>query len=603
MFFKFHIRIFEYSMTAIGSRDPLGNNNEKDLVEVEIKSLLGSVFEIIESTSRRWLEDEEASEQNGKILLKIQDLINIVCILHFVYDSTTLKQQIPEFMAHLNLLVAKAEGNHTDLKSLNLLTEKIQLSKTFHHNEGLLKNLEALREAAEIHEKIKNIGVQKIDGFLGIWSDFVNRDLLNERKGLGINKKLWNVLCRKYHDLNTFFIEKYSDYISKNKKKQCQVLDYVSNLQKEREVVFLLIVDSFSFLDWGFLKKKLDNTKFVVMEEIPLLGTFPTETAVGHAAIFSGMDSLENGVFSRVLHTVDGERWKIMEESSEGDIVEKISRGSYFKNKITHILRSMNTDKKGLIISPFKKTKLTTVLKCLITEENAKWIENEFDWERIRFEQVVNWVRETVCSRKKDELLDYGTIILLFPNLDERGHGGKRDWDLTVYFAKLEDELIHILNGIARTVQEHKLQASIVITSDHGKFFRWEAKRIQEFLGDNFCDFNKTRKEITKTCIKHVSKGRLPVTSAKYVLIWVDANEKDELIGKIELILNEKQGVQLIDDFKKMSNYSENIKVMPPNMAVASMYSYVGPGLFQHSGLSLEELIIPYIRLDVNLNV
>jgi hypothetical protein len=575
--------------------------NENGLAQTEMKSLLASVSEIIEAIKRRWLPSEKATKQNGEALLKLQDLINIACILNFVYDSTVLKQQIPEFIDHFSSFVANIEGEHINLESLNLMAERTQLSEIFYHNEALLKAIEALQEAVQAYDLVREIDIQKIDKFLDIWSSSFQRDILSQRKGAEINTKLWKILGKKYHGLNVSLIDGYPQYMLQHKK-QSGILNCVSDLLNQRRVVFLLIVDSFSFSDWFFVKKKLGN-RFVVAEETPLCVGFPPETPVGHAAIFSSMDPLENGVFSRVIHTIDDERWEITQEANEGDSLSRVTGGdSQFKSELNKILASANTIKKCLVISPFEKTRLTTVLKCLITE-NAKWIENEFDWEKALFENVVDWICKTVCSRKKEELLEHGIIILLFPNLDERGHGGKKDWDATVYFAKLEEEIMRILNGIADMAREYKLQASIVITSDHGKMFHWETMRIEETLGKNFLNFSQARKEIIKACVKHVSKGRQPVSSAKYVLIWVDPSEKGELIGQIEQILNEKQGIMLIDEFEKMSGYSKNVKILPPDMAVGSMYSYVGPGLFQHSGLSMEELIIPYVRLDLNFNV
>jgi len=576
--------------------------DESGLAQAELKSLLASAAEIVEATERRWLLSEKAAEENGGILLKIQSIINMVCILDFVYGSVLLKQQISEFADRFNSLIAKADAEHIALESLKLLSERGKLLGTFHRNETLSKNIDTLEEAVRAYEQIKEIDIQKIENFFDIWSMFFHRDILSQRKGIEINVKLWNTLSKKYHALNTSLMNEYPLHVSRQRR-QSQVLHYVSDLISKRKVVFLLIVDSFSFPDWFFVKKKLDN-RFVVMEETPLCAVFPTETSVGHAAIFSSMDPLENGVFSRVLYTAQGDRWEIMEVAAEGDTLSKIpGSDSNFRSELCKVLVSANMGKKCLVVSPFKKTRLTTVLKCLITEENARWIENEFDWEKTQFEHVVDWIYATICSRKREELLDYGTIIILFPNFDERGHGGKKDWDTTVYFAKLEEELIHILNGIAETIRDNDLEASIIITSDHGKMFRWEAAQIERSLGKNFADFNEARKEIIKSCVKYVREGREPVTSAKYLLIWVNANEKQDLIGQIEKILNGKQGVVLIDEFEKVFGCAKNSEIVPPSMAVASMYSYIGPGLFQHSGISLEELIIPYIRLDLNFNV
>lgn len=114
---------------------------------------------------------------------------------------------------------------------------------------------------------------------------------------------------------------------------------------------------------------------------------------------------------------------------------------------------------------------------------------------------------------------------------------------------------------------------------------------------------NIAREEIAKFPQFHQ-----PVQSAKYLMGWLK-EDVDKVSTKIISSVQEKTGLYL-PSAKSMRLFSgdgvlvllgrkTNKNILYPNFLLVSLYQFGGGGKMQHSGLSLGELVVPYVYLEV----
>lgn len=592
----------------------LGSPLFKASVADQKEFLKSVVNEIGLSVTKRWEKSdlESVRVRNGQILQKISEMLSVLHILADIQSSLVLVKneldntESPLFKAVSEILTAGQGEYVISQHSEKFYSFLDKFASLYGCWEDISSKAGDLAEASNAYERIRNLGFDEkgIKDFTHEWSKHLRTDIAKEQGGQRINLKKWGTLSRRYARFTQTFLSKIAEGsvtftgIERTWKEALERLSKVHTL-------FIIIADSMSIVDWYSIEDRLNLEGFEKVDGFAI-STIPTETPVGHASIFSGLRPGDCGVTGRTFIDKNGNAYEIATAGEEDDTPLKL--GIEHKYRPEHqrkILVSDNFERKCLVFSPFKGTRLTQTLKALVSEK-SEFVE-DLDYKHDRsFTAITSWISGKLKSVGKKRLMNK-VVIVQFPNIDKRGHKG--EWDEHIYFEKMEKEMNRILQGVKDLSKREKVRIGVLLTSDHGKLLRWEVDKILYGMDeiDQEASFSNVV-DIAKRKLMNYSQIHEPVLSAKYLMGWVKedvAKVADEIVSTIE----DKVGVYLpsaqymklfIDDFVlNLLGGKGNKNILPPNFFLVSLYQFRGPGMMQHSGLSLGELVVPFVYLEV----
>ena len=572
--------------------------------------------EIVENLLNRWQrsESERMRQMNGELLLKVREILSILHILTEVEGDVLsfVNQEVNARRSSLFKIIERiaenSQGEDADSeyvkRYVSFLTPFSQVHRIW---TTVLRHSQDLEEASSLFERIRGsaLSSKMLSGFCELWADNLRQDIEREQKKQRINPKKWATLSRRYLSLNKELILG----LRQNRLTFPSITRTVAlALQKLSQVhtVFVLIVDSMSYIDWCAIKKGLPLEDVKISDSFAL-GVVPTETSVGHAAIFSGNQPRVCGVTGRTFMGSDNDVFETATKGKEDDthLTVGVERREYSRSNLHRILKSQNLNLNCVVISPFRGTKLTQILKALISDL-SQFIE-DLDYKEDRpFEETKKWISEKILSLKRKDF--YNKLVLVqFPNIDERGHRG--EWDEYIYFEKMEQELNGILHDLKEKASRENIKIGVLITSDHGKMLRWETSRLNEILGRETEGIRlPTIKKIIKDVIYRVPHKIEPVSSAKYVMGWLEGDceeVKNQIVSKLMSNLNidieADPGFEIFinEQLAELMGGKRNPNIIYPNFFGVSVFEFTGPGKMQHSGLSLGELLVPFVYMEV----
>lgn len=542
----------------------------------------------------------------------IKKLIEIIVVLNITTDISFGKNIIHNELNNENSswiiqffeYLTNLESDHIISTELDNYIESIKiLCNTYPIYEKFYISLKNLLESNHVYQSITDTQVNKdgIISFIKIWSKNLRRDIAKEKRGITINNKKWNILSKKYNELSNLLI----NLIQAEKTN----FNYINNTWADAEnhlstkhVIFVIIVDSMSLVDWFCIKQNLVLDNIRITEDFAL-STIPTETPVGHGSIFSGLVPSENGIISRVMIDKNNNVLEIFLTDHEDDTPIRTKRGRSETDLIRFLVNSNNINKRCTIITPFKGTKLSTIIKIMV-DDNSNFIEDIGYKEDRSFETINRWIVNKIFDMDESDLIN-NIIFIQFPNIDKRGHKG--EWGDEIYFMKMDEEINKIINSIKKISEEKNIKIGMLFTSDHGKILRWEVNKIKNAY-KRILSFNDIKKHFNRI-IRKYSHRYEPIKSAKYIMCNI-INNLDDFIDELKISIDKEYNENIFtNDHYRIFKGSEVIKVLGnstnnniiyPNLFITSLYDYSGPGNMQHSGLSLGELIVPYIYLEVN---
>lgn len=572
------------------------------------------VNEIAVNIIKRWEENsfDETRIRNGQVLLKISEILSILHILNDLADFDQIKIELnnPQLVLYTKLLqiLSSSKGEMVSSKQSNLFNSFAQdLVNIYPIWVEVSINSSNLVEASSSYEKIKNFSGDHdgISSFCYTWAQNLRTDVDKERRGEILNSKKWDILSKKYDEITHQLI---SAIINDNTNQFVRLNQTWKEAQKylsQMDTVFIIIADSMSLVDWYTIKDHINLDGFKINENFAI-STIPTETPVGHASLFSGLQPAECGVTGRTFLDKKGTPYELahMQEESEDDVLIKTVDYKYQSMHLRSILSSDNFEKKAIVISPFKGTRLTQTLKALISDQ-SEFIDLEYKEDQ-QFEATTKNIGQKIASFDRKKLTNK-IVIIQYPNIDSRGHTG--EWNEHIYFEMMEQEVNKLLHDIYATSKKENIHCGIIITSDHGKLLRWEINKIMSAINnkDETINFNKVASIVLEE-LNNFSKFSSPVKSAKYIMGWMNEDVSristiltSKIAEKTQIFLPSATDIQLFtgDDIFSILGKKKNDKILYPNFLMISLYQFGGGGKMQHSGLSLGELIIPFVFLEV----
>lgn len=581
------------------------------------KEFLNSVVnEIVVNLTKRWEKShlESVRNRNGQILLKIAEILSVLHILADIHSLVLVKDELhniesPLFKAISEILTA-GQGEHvTPQHSAKSHSFFNQFSSLYTCWEDVSSKADNLAEASNVYERIRNLEFDEngIKNFTHEWSKHLRTDIAKEQRGQRINPKKWDTLSRKYAHFTRMIPSKIVDGsipFTGIERAWKEALDRLSKVH----MMFIIIADSMSMVDWYSIKDGLDLEGFEKLDRFAI-SPIPTETPVGHASIFSGLRPGVCGVTGRTFIDKNRNTYELVTLGEENDTPLKVgAEDKYRPEHLRKILVSDNFERKCLVFSPFKGTKLTQTLKALVSEKSEFLEDLDYNADR-PFTAITSWILGKLKSLGKKHLMNK-VVIVQFPNIDKRGHEG--EWDEHIYFEKMEQEMNRILQEVKDLSKRERMRIGILLTSDHGKLLRWEVDKIlssmdnvnQEASFSNIAD-------IVKRELMNYLQIHEPILSAKYLMGWVK-EDVAKITDKIVSTVKDKVGIHLPSAQHMMLFIGDvvldllggkgNENILYPNFFLVSLYQFRGPGKMQHSGLSLGELVVPYVYMEVGIS-
>lgn len=578
------------------------------------KEFLKSVVsEIGLNLIKRWEKSdlESVRARNGEILSKIAEILSVLHILADIDSNLVLvgneldNVESPLFKA-VSEMVRDGQGEHVTSQPSGKFHSFLEQFSTMHGCwEEVFSVAGDLAEASNVYERIRNLKFDDngIKIFTREWAKHLRADIVKEQRGQRINSKKWDTLSKKYAHFTQMIISKIADGsvtftgIERTWKEALERLSKVHTL-------FIVIADSMSMVDWYSIEDGLDLEGFQKLDRFAI-STIPTETPVGHASIFSGLRPGDCGVTGRTFIDKNRNAYEIVTLGEDDDTSLKVGADDKYRPEhLRKILISDSFERKCLVLSPFKGTKLTQTLKALVSEK-SRFLE-DFDYKADRpFSAVTSWISGKLKSLSKKNLRNK-VVIIQFPNIDKRGHKG--EWDEHIYFEKMEQEVNRILRDVRSLSKRERMRIGVLLTSDHGKLLRWEVNKILSSMDkiDKEANFSVVA-DIVKKKLMHYRKIHEPVLSAKYLMGWLKEDVPkvtDEIVSTVEdkvgIHLPSAQHMRLFtgDLVSSLSGGKGNENICYPNFFLVSLYQFRGPGKMQHSGLSLGELVVPYVYME-----
>lgn len=593
----------------------LGSPLFKATIPDQKEFLKSVVEEIALNVIKRWEKSslEPARVRNGKILLKIAEILAILHVLADINSNLVLvRNELGNIESTLFKevvgIVRAGQGEHvTSQHSAGFRSFLDQFSTLYQCWETVLSEISDLAEASSVYDQIRNLEFDEdgIKEFIREWSKHLRTDVAKEPRGEKINQKKWDTLSRKYAHFTMVALKRIADGSITFARIDLTWKEALERLSKVH-TLFIIIADSMSLADWYSIVEGLDLKGLKILDRFAL-SAIPTETPVGHACIFSGNRPGVCGVTGRTFVDKNGNSYEIVTIGEEDDTHLKVGvEGKYQSEHLRKILKSENFERKCLVFSPFKGTKLTQVLKALISEKSEFLEDLDYKVDR-PFTVTTGWISKKLklMDRKR---LQHKVVVIQFPNIDKRGH--KAEWDEHIYFEKMEQEVNRILQDIKALSKREKMRVGVLLTSDHGKMLRWEVNKVMSVLdkedkGVNFSDVV----DIAKEKLMHFPQVHEPVLSAKYLMGWIK-EDMSKVAQEVVSTINDKAGINLEsaqhimlivgDDVSALLGGKGNENIVYPNFFLVSLYQFRGPGMMQHSGLSLGELVVPFVWMEVD---
>lgn len=556
---------------------------------VQIEDLIKHLIDYVQEYSSRCKDIKGYSPEECQSV--VEKLLEMLFILEGIYALGSYGKKFKNY-----LLQATAKCLRSAVKKFGSLPAETRRVSELQKQTIKLTNIEPVylplnkilsdsEEELVLRQSVSTIEFSKsgLESFANLWADYMQKS----RFGLEAVRNHAVILGDKYRELTEML---WSEYCRPYEAKVLQdLLSLTDILQHSLEIennyshIFVLLIDALSYVDWCLVRN-------IVLSEEELGGTFPYEedfvlavlpsvTPVGTSSLLSGYSPSELGLAG----------WRYVNTSNtQMNLFEKIDLTDFTispKNRFT-------------LVSNMGNTPLTQLHGqiCDIVEEISIEASSQ------------SKILPNAGSILLNTMFPTQLVIVYVDNFDEFAHTIKyvRQGAWRQYY-EMQGELIrdYLLKNIIKRTTKQGERNLVIITADHGKFTSTD-RGILKKSGVRM-NWNKKRPVIEKK-LAETDYGVLtpehtahPDTSGKVYAIWIREECEDEARALIHEALQGCDNIVALvgaENIRAVFPHQPLTQARLPNVLLLSKYDFIGPYM-SHGGLSLGEMLVPYIRIEI----
>lgn len=575
------------------------------VIQTQMKHIKDTKMQLDESL----FKEKGSRRTNDTKLISMIGNLTLFDIVERIYGQVLISQQTKErFLGFLR----RAEVHFFSLNEniLQNYAKRIRVANIFDSSQvdflddflrNVIVNLCEIVEGTEFLNDLVDLRKDELlDKFLELYEKNLKELKENPQPK---NMRKWSIISFFHDYITDYLIETYT---WKRNKGMTNIIDETIEYGQRNGFthVILLVIDGLSYVHWRLVKPELmKEVKDVatLRKDDFRLGLILSRTPVGHSALFSGLRPFENGVYSDMLRFNDSHvnlmqaKWirgsgnKILLNPNyqhniakiENKISKNIFKGRYRQMGRFYFFTTNKGSPMTLLFEYFLGTKSITP-QAKLTKKVEKG-ELKFS------EKEVKKIAHFVFKLENKELKGHVSVVQ-YPGIDKVMHYS--GWNFHYYLDQVQRQLKYLIETVKKRLKGRTLLA---ITSDHGSISRDETKIITsalpfKFTMKNFDDLA----ELIPSFQKEINRF-----SYAYFQLFEDSQltaVKSFLIDKnksLKVLTNEQLYGMMGSPKIKELKYPKAF-IIPKYLMHFAEYS-----ILRHGGCSLNELLIPFLLIEV----